>query len=61
MPGIGAQGGKLADLKSILNADCGLLVNSSRQIIYASSAEDFAQASEREASIIQSEMSQMLA
>lgn len=60
VPGIGAQGGQLSDLKSILNKDCGLLVNSSRQIIYASSGIDFASASELEAKRIQVEMSKML-
>ncbi|MBK9283598.1 MAG: orotidine-5'-phosphate decarboxylase [Sphingobacteriaceae bacterium] len=44
VPGIGAQGGNLAEVcKHGMNSDIGLLVNSSRNIIYASNAEDFAE------------------
>jgi orotidine-5'-phosphate decarboxylase len=44
VPGVGAQGGSLKEIsKKALNADCGLLVNASRAIIYASSGEDFAE------------------
>lgn len=57
VPGVGVQGG---DLKSIceagLNADCGLLVNSSRGIIYASNGEDFAEKAKAEAHKLQAEM-----
>ena len=43
VPGVGAQGGSLQEVaKYGLNAQCGLLVNSSRAIIYASNEEDFA-------------------
>jgi orotidine-5'-phosphate decarboxylase len=43
VPGVGAQGGSLRDISEIgLTTDCGLLVNSSRAIIYASGGEDFA-------------------
>jgi len=43
VPGVGAQGGSLRELsEKALNADCGLLVNASRAIIYASEKEDFA-------------------
>ncbi|MDB5251358.1 MAG: orotidine 5-phosphate decarboxylase [Flaviaesturariibacter sp.] len=43
VPGVGAQGGSLRDIsKAALTADCGLLVNASRAIIYASEGEDFA-------------------
>lgn len=43
VPGIGAQGGNLKDIsEAALTADCGLLVNASRAIIYASEDEDFA-------------------
>ncbi len=42
VPGIGAQGGNLLDVCRFgLNRDCGLLVNASRSIIYASNGEDF--------------------
>jgi len=45
VPGIGAQGGSLADIsKKAMNKDCGILVNASRAVIYASSKEDFAEA-----------------
>lgn len=45
VPGVGAQGGSLEEVaKYGLNSNCGLLVNSSRGIIYASSGNDFAQA-----------------
>jgi orotidine-5'-phosphate decarboxylase len=45
VPGVGAQGGSLAEIsKKAMNADVGILVNSSREIIYASSGKDFAEA-----------------
>jgi orotidine-5'-phosphate decarboxylase len=44
VPGIGAQGGSVKDIsESALNADCGLLLNASRSILYAGSGEDFAE------------------
>ena len=44
VPGVGAQGGSLADVSKYgLNEGCGLLVNASRAIIFASSGEDFAE------------------
>ena len=43
VPGVGFQGGSLADVSKYgMNKDCGLLVNASRAIIYASEKEDFA-------------------
>jgi orotidine-5'-phosphate decarboxylase len=43
IPGVGAQGGSLDDVcKGLLNDDIGILVNSSREIIYASKGDDFA-------------------
>ncbi|HVS96342.1 MAG TPA: orotidine-5'-phosphate decarboxylase [Puia sp.] len=43
VPGVGAQGGSLGAISQLaMNADVGLLVNSSREIIYASAGEDFA-------------------
>ncbi len=57
VPGIGAQGGSLAEVCEYgMNKDCGLLVNSSRSIIFASSGEDFAEAARAEALKIQQEM-----
>lgn len=57
VPGVGAQGGSLADVcKYGLNKDCGLIVNSSRAIIYASNGEDFADAAREEAKKVQIEM-----
>lgn len=45
VPGVGAQGGSLEDVCRFgLNEDCGLLINSSRGIIYASAGSDFAEA-----------------
>jgi orotidine-5'-phosphate decarboxylase len=61
VPGAGAQGGDLeAVSKAGMNTQCGLLVNSSRAIIYASSGTDFAEAARKEASIVQKEMSSHL-
>lgn len=57
VPGIGAQGGSLESVISTgFNSRCGLIVNSSRSIIYASSEDDFRQASAKKAQMIQSEM-----
>ncbi|MDR2139890.1 MAG: orotidine-5'-phosphate decarboxylase [Tannerella sp.] len=57
VPGVGAQGGSLAEVcKYGMNSACGLLVNSSRAIIYADSTEAFAAAARREARKIQREM-----
>ncbi len=61
VPGIGAQGGSLQEVaKHGMNAQCGLLVNSSRQIIYASSEHDFAQKARAEAQKVQQEMAGLL-
>jgi orotidine-5'-phosphate decarboxylase len=57
VPGVGAQGGSLEEVaKYGLNSTCGLLVNSSRQIIYASSEKDYAEAARAEALKVQTEM-----
>lgn len=57
VPGVGAQGGSLEDVVTYgWNADCGLLVNSSRGIIYASSGTDFAECARAEAQQMQQEM-----
>lgn len=61
VPGIGAQGGSLTDVcRYGLNPRCGLLVNSSRGIIYASHGEDFADAARREAEKLHTEMAKAL-
>ncbi len=61
VPGVGAQGGSLEEVcKHGLNKDCGLLVNSSRGIIYASNGPDFAEAAAREARKLQQQMSAAL-
>jgi orotidine-5'-phosphate decarboxylase len=61
IPGIGAQGGSLADVcKYGLTKDIGLLINSSRQIIYASNKEDFAECAAKEAKKLQQEMKAFL-
>mgnify|MGYP000607062222 CR=1 FL=1 len=57
VPGVGAQGGNLQDVaKYGMNADCGLLVNSSRGIIYAGNDTDFAEKAKIEAQKLQQEM-----
>ena len=61
VPGVGAQGGSLKELSETgMNSMCGLLVNSSRQIIYASSGEDFAEKARQEAQYMQKEMHELL-
>jgi orotidine-5'-phosphate decarboxylase len=61
VPGVGAQGGSLAEVaKYGLNSTCGLLVNSSRQIIYASEEADYAKVARLEAEKVQLEMEQIL-
>lgn len=61
VPGVGAQGGSLQEVcKYGMNKDCGLLINSSRAIIYASSGEDFAERAREEALKLQNEMALLL-
>lgn len=61
VPGVGAQGGSLADVCEYgLNKECGLLVNSARGIIYASKGEDFADRAREEALKLQQEMEAIL-
>lgn len=61
VPGVGAQGGSLAEVCSEgLNDQVGLLVNSSRGIIYASSKEDFAVEAAAQAALLQAEMAVIL-
>lgn len=62
VPGVGAQGGSLQEVcKHGLNKDCGLLVNSSRGIIYASNGTDFAARAGEEAKKLQQQMAEELA
>jgi len=57
IPGVGAQGGDLAEVtKNGITKDCGLLVNISRGIIYASEGEDFAEAARNAASQYKNKM-----
>lgn len=57
VPGVGAQGGSLQEVCQYgMNKDCGLLVNSTRGIIYASSGTDFAEKAREEALKLQKEM-----
>lgn len=61
VPGVGAQGGDLSQISNAgLNSNCGLLVNSSRGIIYASSGDDFADAAREEAKKLQLQMTALL-
>lgn len=61
MPGVGAQGGSLQDVCHYgMNKDCGLLVNSSRGIIYASQDKDFAEIAALKAKEMQQQMSEEL-
>jgi orotidine-5'-phosphate decarboxylase len=61
VPGVGAQGGSLDEVCTYgLNADCGLLINSSRGIIYASNGLDFAERAREAALTLQQQMEQWL-
>jgi len=61
VPGVGAQGGSLEDVAEYgWNKDCGLLVNSSRGILYASNGSDFAEKAGIEAKKLQEEMAKIL-
>ncbi len=61
VPGVGAQGGSMADVcRYGMTKDCGLLVNSSRGILYASRGQDFAIAAAQSAHELQEEMAKEL-
>ena len=61
VPGVGAQGGSLEEVAKFgMNKQCGLLVNSSRGIIYAGATEDFADKAKEEAKKLRLEMKQLL-
>ena len=62
VPGVGAQGGSLQEVcKYGITNDCGLLVNSSRGIIYASNGEDFAEVAAQKSQELQQQMATELA
>ncbi len=61
VPGVGAQGGSLQEVaKYGMTKDCGLIVNASRSILYASSGRDFAEKAREEAAKMQEEMEKMI-
>lgn len=61
VPGVGAQGGSLKEVaKYGMNKQCGLIVNSSRGIIFADSTEAFAERARHEAALLQQEMESLL-
>lgn len=62
VPGVGAQGGSLAEVcrYGMTNEECGLLINSSRGIIYANSTPSFAEVAGEKACELQEEMDQLL-
>jgi len=61
VPGVGAQGGDLAGISGAgLNKHCGLLVNASRSIIYASAGDDYQKAARQAAQQLQREMARHL-
>jgi orotidine-5'-phosphate decarboxylase len=61
VPGVGAQGGSLEEVcRYGMTKECGLLVNSSRGIIYASNGEDFAEVAAQKAQELQLQMANEL-
>lgn len=61
VPGIGAQGGSLEEVvKHGMNEECGLIVNSSRAVIYADNSTEFATVAREKATAIQQEMAKYL-
>lgn len=61
VPGVGAQGGSLKEIsEKAMNNDCGILVNASRAVIYASSGEDFAEKAREVAKNYREEMAAYL-
>ena len=61
VPGVGAQGGSLEEVaKYGMNRRCGLLVNSSRGIIYADNGERFAEAAGEKAAELAAQMAQLM-
>jgi orotidine-5'-phosphate decarboxylase len=61
VPGVGAQGGSLQEVAKFgMNKDCGLLINASRSILYASAGFDFVEKAKAEAKSMQAEMEVLL-
>jgi orotidine-5'-phosphate decarboxylase len=61
VPGVGAQGGDMDQIcKNGMNNDCGLIINSARNIIYASAGEDFASAAKSAALLVKESMTKYL-
>jgi orotidine-5'-phosphate decarboxylase len=61
VPGVGAQGGSLSEVCQYgMNSDIGLLINSSRAIIYASNGLDFTEKAREEALKVQQEMAEIM-
>jgi orotidine-5'-phosphate decarboxylase len=61
VPGVGAQGGSLDEVVQYgMNQTCGLLINSSRQVLYAGKDVDFALSARKEATYIQQQMASYL-
>ena len=61
VPGVGAQGGNLQEVcKYGMNKQIGLLINSSRGILYASKKADFASAASKKAAELQAQMAEIL-
>ena len=61
VPGVGAQGGSLEEVcKYGMNKTCGLIVNSSRGIIYVDKTENFAAAARKAAQEVQAQMAEQL-
>ena len=61
VPGVGAQGGSLEEVSKYgMTKDCGIIVNSSRAIIFADQTSAFAQRAEEEAKKVQKEMSKYM-
>ena len=61
VPGVGAQGGSLEEVAKFgMNEQCGLLVNSSRGIIFGSDKEDFAEVARSKALEVQQQMKMLL-
>ena len=57
VPGVGAQGGSLQEVvASGITKECGLIINASRSILYASAEKDFDKMAGKEAKILQKEM-----
>ncbi|MCD4664255.1 MAG: orotidine 5'-phosphate decarboxylase, partial [Bacteroidales bacterium] len=61
-PGIGAQGGSLEEVaENGLNKQCGLIINSSRGIVFSSQGKNFAEKAGEKAKEIQQQMEKILA